>query len=113
MLLAPTNFVSNDFTCELFHEKPVQVPETRSNKKLLAAKGIATRSKDATRGSWRYYQEQIATNVIRSAVCRFEDLMSWTGQDEHAFPTNTRQTHSQLGWGWAHPFAPRTMEEVR
>ena len=26
-----------------------------SNKKLLVAKGIATRSKDATRGSWPYY----------------------------------------------------------
>ena len=26
-----------------------------SNKKLLAAPGIATRSKDATRGSWPYY----------------------------------------------------------
>ena len=25
------------------------------NKKLLGAKGIATRSKDATRGSWPYY----------------------------------------------------------
>ena len=25
------------------------------NKKLLVAKGIATRSKDATRGSWPYY----------------------------------------------------------
>ena len=26
-----------------------------SNKKLLGAPGIATRSKDATRGSWPYY----------------------------------------------------------
>ena len=26
-----------------------------SNKKLLGAAGIATRSKDATRGSWPYY----------------------------------------------------------
>ena len=26
-----------------------------SNKKLLGAKGIATRSKDATRGSWHRY----------------------------------------------------------
>ena len=26
------------------------------NKKLLGAPGIATRSKDATRGSWPYYQ---------------------------------------------------------
>ena len=25
---------------------------------LLGAKGIATRNKDATRGSWPYYQEQ-------------------------------------------------------
>ena len=30
-------------------------------KKLLGAKGIDTRSKDATRGSWPYYQEQEAT----------------------------------------------------
>ena len=28
---------------------------TTSNKKLLGAPGIATRSKDATRGSWPYY----------------------------------------------------------
>ena len=28
---------------------------TTSNKKLLGAKGIATRSKDATKGSWPYY----------------------------------------------------------
>ena len=28
---------------------------TTSNKKLLGAKGVATRSKDATRGSWPYY----------------------------------------------------------
>ena len=28
---------------------------TSSNKKLLRAPGIATRSKDATRGSWPYY----------------------------------------------------------
>ena len=28
---------------------------TTKNKKLLGAKGIATRSKDATRGSWPYY----------------------------------------------------------
>ena len=27
----------------------------RLNKKLLGAPGIATRSKDATRGSWPYY----------------------------------------------------------
>ena len=26
-----------------------------SNKKLLGVKGISTRSKDATRGSWPYY----------------------------------------------------------
>ena len=26
-----------------------------SNKKLLVTKGVATRSKDATRGSWPYY----------------------------------------------------------
>ena len=30
-------------------------PGLTSNKKLLGAKGIATRSKDATRGSWPYY----------------------------------------------------------
>ena len=29
---------------------------------LLGAPGIATRSKDATRGSWPYYQEQEATS---------------------------------------------------
>ena len=28
---------------------------TTSSKKLLGAKGIATRSKNATRGSWPYY----------------------------------------------------------
>ena len=28
---------------------------TTRNKKLLGAKGIATRSKDATRGAWPYY----------------------------------------------------------
>ena len=28
---------------------------------LLGAPGIATRGKDATRGSWPYYQEQEAT----------------------------------------------------
>ena len=28
---------------------------TTRNNKLLGAKGIATRSKDATRGSWPYY----------------------------------------------------------
>ena len=32
------------------------------NKKLLGAKGIATRSKDATSRSWPYYQEQEATS---------------------------------------------------
>ena len=31
-----------------------------SNKKLLGAPGLTTRSKDATRGSWPYYQEQEA-----------------------------------------------------
>ena len=31
------------------------VIEATSNKKLLGAPGIATRSKDATRGSWPYY----------------------------------------------------------
>ena len=28
---------------------------TTGNNKLLVTKGIATRSKDATRGSWPYY----------------------------------------------------------
>ena len=28
------------------------------NKKLLGAPGLTTRSKDATRGSWPYYEEQ-------------------------------------------------------
>ena len=35
---------------------------TSSNKKLLGAKGIATRSKDAIRGSWHRYWEQEATS---------------------------------------------------
>ena len=30
-------------------------PKLLRNKKLLGAPGIATRSKDATRGSWPYY----------------------------------------------------------
>ena len=30
-------------------------PAKGSNKKLLGASGITTRSKDATRGSWPYY----------------------------------------------------------
>ena len=34
---------------------------TTRNKNLLGTKGIATRSKDATRGSWPYYWEQEAT----------------------------------------------------
>ena len=34
-----------------------------SNKKLLGAPGIATRSKDATRGSWAYYLEQEAISL--------------------------------------------------
>ena len=36
------------------------------NKKLLGAPGIATRSKDATRGSWPYYEEQCLLFGIRS-----------------------------------------------
>ena len=35
-------------------ENPVHMFATR-NKKLLGAPGIATRSKDATRGSWHCY----------------------------------------------------------
>ena len=31
------------------------IPIASSNKKLLVTKGIATRSKDATRGSWHRY----------------------------------------------------------
>ena len=34
---------------------------TTGSKKLLGAMGIATRSKDATRGSWPYNEEQEAT----------------------------------------------------
>ena len=33
----------------------------RKRSSSLGAKGIATRSKDATRGSWPYYWEQVAT----------------------------------------------------
>ena len=33
----------------------VGLTSAASNKKLLGAPGIATRSKDATRGSWPYY----------------------------------------------------------
>ena len=36
----------------------IQIELTTRNKKLLGAPGIATRSKDATRGSWPYYYEQ-------------------------------------------------------
>ena len=36
---------------------------TTRNKKLLVPKGIATRSKDATRDSWPYYQEQEAIST--------------------------------------------------
>ena len=32
-----------------------RVGKMNSNKKLLGAKSIATRNKDATRGSWPYY----------------------------------------------------------
>ena len=38
------------------HVQLTQQPNrTPRNKKLLGAPGIATRSKDATRGSWPYY----------------------------------------------------------
>ena len=37
------------------------------NKKLLGAKGITTRSKDATRGSWPYYErsKKLLGNVFK------------------------------------------------
>ena len=37
-------------------------------RKLLGAPGIDTRSKDATKGSWPYYQEQEATSNCMSTV---------------------------------------------
>ena len=37
-------------------------PKEHLLRTLLGAKGIATRSKDATRGSWPYYWEQEATS---------------------------------------------------
>ena len=42
-------------------------PKEHLLRTLLGAKGIATRSKDATRGSWPYYWEQEAT---RSFIAR-------------------------------------------
>ena len=35
-----------------------------NNKKLLGAPGIATRSKDATRGSWPYYKKLLGAPGI-------------------------------------------------
>ena len=47
----------NDFRLNWSRVKNGESEETSLNwnKKLLGAKGIATRSKDATRGSWPYY----------------------------------------------------------
>ena len=41
--------------------------KSSGNKKLLGAPGIATLSKDATRGSWPCYYEQEATRSPRHA----------------------------------------------
>ena len=42
--------------------QPFGLQEQLVTRTLLGAKGIATRNKDATRGSWPYYKEQVATS---------------------------------------------------
>ena len=48
--------VTKGITTSNYHRETVSaLCWTTSNKKLLGAPGINTRSKDATRGSWPYY----------------------------------------------------------
>ena len=54
-LTAPLRTKMTDVAHEALRAKQDPVGSQVSNKKLLGAPGLTTRSKDATRGSWPYY----------------------------------------------------------
>ena len=74
---------------------------TTRNKKLVGAKGIATRSKDATRGSWPYYCIVLVGDPKgRVDVCGIADGLFWSFLGSCFRRSLARAENCLPDWSW-------------